>query len=62
MPAIMFGIIWTECSLMLIYIFFIIFENRLILKYRICYSNLRSNFIKRNSQNRSVITNLRSLR
>jgi len=26
---------------MLIYIFFIIFENRLILKYRICYSNSR---------------------
>jgi len=43
---------------MIIFIFFIIFENRLILTYRICYSNLRSHFIKRNSYPLSVISNV----
>jgi len=38
--------------------FFIVFENRLILKYRICYSNLRLNFIKQNSQHPTLTASL----
>jgi len=46
---------------MLIFTFFIIFENHLILKYRICYSNIWGRISSNgtaNSQHRSVISNV----
>jgi len=43
---------------MLIFKNVIIFENHLILKYRICYSNLRLNFIKRNNQQPASVCDL----
>jgi len=44
---------------MLIFIFFIIFENRLILKYRIFYSNSRYNFIKQNNHRPTSVCDLK---
>jgi len=49
-PIILNRITDKSSSLIFIFIFFIIFENRLILKHGICYSNLRLNSIQQNSQ------------